>query len=108
VLPEAVPPEAVPPEAVPPEAVPPEAVPPEAVPPEALPPEALPPVEICTTAEEAAERTSAGVDVVLILPEGTALVRPPGPGRVAVLVGGAGAAADRAAAAAMGAELFRA
>ncbi len=65
------------------------------------------PVQICTDAETAAEHTAAGIDVVLILPEGVALgVRPPGPGRVAVLVGDAGDEVDRAAAAAMGAELF--
>ena len=81
---------------------------PAAVPPNAAPAGAVPPVVICTAVEVAAGYMAEGVDVVLILAAGTPLVRPPGPGRVAVLVGGADEAADRAAAAAMGAELFRA
>jgi len=65
------------------------------------------PAEICTDAAVAAGRTAAGIDVVLILPEGVAVAaRRRGPGRLAVLVGDAGRDADRAAAAAMAAELF--
>ncbi len=53
------------------------------------------------------DRTAAGVDVVLIVPESGRLgSRPPGPGRLAVLVGSPDDEATLDAAVAMGAEVF--
>jgi hypothetical protein len=74
------------------------------VPPRPSTPVAVP---VCADPTAAAALTSSGVDVVLILPERAfPMARPPGPGRVAVLVGDAGRDLDLAAAQAMGAELF--
>lgn len=83
--------------------------------------------EISADEAVAAERSAAGVDVILLLPEGVPFgAEPGGPGRVAVFVTGGGPASasastsgvdsvsgvdpisegDRAAAVAMAAELF--
>jgi len=63
-------------------------------------------VEICTDAEAAGQRSAAGVDVVLVLPEGVSYDgERRGPGRVSVFVSGHGGPVEVAAATAMGLEL---
>jgi hypothetical protein len=57
-------------------------------------------------AEEAHQLSRSGIDVVLVVAPGAAVAEPPGPGRVAVLVGDPADPATQAAAAEMEVELF--